>query len=255
MPHYDPSPDRYESMPYRRCGRSGLLLPALSLGLWHNFGDDRPLEVQRAILRRAFDLGITHFDLANNYGPPYGSAETNFGSVLPHRLRRPARRADHLDQGRLGHVARPLRRPRLAQVPAGQPGPEPRPAGPRLRRHLLPPPLRPRHPPRRDHGRARRGRAPGQGALRRHLLVLRRAHPRGDRDPALAGHAAAHPPAVVLHVQPLDRGPAARRPRRGGRRVHRVLAAGPGTAHRPLPARHPRRVAAHGGVVAVAATW
>ena len=82
MPHYDPAPDRYQSMPYRRCGRSGVLLPSLSLGLWHNFGDDRPLEVQRAILRRAFDLGITHFDLANNYGPPYGSAETNFGSVL-----------------------------------------------------------------------------------------------------------------------------------------------------------------------------
>lgn len=69
-------------MPYRRCGRSGLLLPALSLGLWHNFGDDRPLDSQRAILRRAFDLGITHFDLANNYGPPYGSAEANFGRIL-----------------------------------------------------------------------------------------------------------------------------------------------------------------------------
>ena len=82
MPHYDPAPDRYQSMPYRRCGRSGVLLPALSLGLWHNFGDDRPLDVQRSILRRAFDLGITHFDLANNYGPPYGSAETNFGSIL-----------------------------------------------------------------------------------------------------------------------------------------------------------------------------
>ncbi len=82
MPHYDPATGRYESMPYRRCGRSGVLLPSLSLGLWHNFGDDRPLEVQRAILRRAFDLGITHFDLANNDGPPYGSAETNFGSVL-----------------------------------------------------------------------------------------------------------------------------------------------------------------------------
>ncbi|MBB6394774.1 L-glyceraldehyde 3-phosphate reductase [Actinomadura coerulea] len=73
---------RYERLPYRRCGRSGLKLPAISLGLWHNFGDDRPLDVQRAILRRAFDLGVTHFDLANNYGPPYGSAETNFGRVL-----------------------------------------------------------------------------------------------------------------------------------------------------------------------------
>ncbi|MCC3268143.1 L-glyceraldehyde 3-phosphate reductase [Arthrobacter gengyunqii] len=70
---------RYDSMPYRRVGRSGLQLPAVSLGLWHNFGDDKSFEVQRAILRRAFDLGVTHFDLANNYGPPYGSAETNFG--------------------------------------------------------------------------------------------------------------------------------------------------------------------------------
>jgi L-glyceraldehyde 3-phosphate reductase len=74
--------ERYDSMTYRRCGRSGIKLPAISLGLWHNFGDDRPLEDQRAILRRAFDLGVTHFDLANNYGPPYGSAETNFGRVL-----------------------------------------------------------------------------------------------------------------------------------------------------------------------------
>jgi L-glyceraldehyde 3-phosphate reductase len=69
-------------MTYRRCGTSGIKLPTISLGLWHNFGDDRPLDIQRAILRRAFDLGITHFDLANNYGPPYGSAEANFGSVL-----------------------------------------------------------------------------------------------------------------------------------------------------------------------------
>jgi L-glyceraldehyde 3-phosphate reductase len=69
-------------MTYRRCGRSGILLPAVSLGLWQNFGDDRPFETQRAIVRRAFDLGITHFDLANNYGPPYGSAETNFARIL-----------------------------------------------------------------------------------------------------------------------------------------------------------------------------
>ncbi len=74
--------DRYARTPYRRTGRSGLLLPAISLGLWQNFGGDRPLETQRSILRRAFDLGITHFDLANNYGPPYGSAEENFGRIL-----------------------------------------------------------------------------------------------------------------------------------------------------------------------------
>jgi len=82
MTSYLPAADRYRSMTYRRCGRSGLLLPAVSLGLWQNFGDDRPIDTQRAILRRAFDLGITHFDLANNYGPPYGSAETNFARIL-----------------------------------------------------------------------------------------------------------------------------------------------------------------------------
>ncbi len=79
--------DRYDSMTYRRCGRSGLKLPAISLGLWHNFGDDVALDSQRATLRRAFDLGITHFDLANNYGPPYGSAEQNFGTVFAQDFR------------------------------------------------------------------------------------------------------------------------------------------------------------------------
>jgi L-glyceraldehyde 3-phosphate reductase len=79
---YVPAAARYDRMQYRRSGRSGLLLPAISLGLWHNFGGDRPLEPSRAIARRAFDLGITHFDLANNYGPPYGSAETNFGRMM-----------------------------------------------------------------------------------------------------------------------------------------------------------------------------
>jgi L-glyceraldehyde 3-phosphate reductase len=79
---YVPAAERYDGDRYRRCGRSGLKLPLISLGLWQNFGDDRPLGVSRAILRRAFDLGITHFDLANNYGPPYGSAETNFGRIF-----------------------------------------------------------------------------------------------------------------------------------------------------------------------------
>jgi L-glyceraldehyde 3-phosphate reductase len=88
--HYTAHPHRYDHMPYRPCGQSGLKLPAISLGLWHNFGDATPLATQREMLRTAFDLGITHFDLANNYGPPYGSAETNFGAHLkrdfkPHR--------------------------------------------------------------------------------------------------------------------------------------------------------------------------
>jgi len=84
---YVPAADRYELMQYRNCGRWGLKLPAISLGLWHNFGGDRPLETSRAIIRRAFDLGVTHFDLANNYGPPYGSAEETFGRVLRDDLR------------------------------------------------------------------------------------------------------------------------------------------------------------------------
>ncbi len=79
--------DRYDRMTYRRCGRSGLKLPAVSLGLWQNFGHDRPLETGRAIVRRAFDLGVTHFDLANNYGPPYGSAEENFARLMHQDLR------------------------------------------------------------------------------------------------------------------------------------------------------------------------
>jgi L-glyceraldehyde 3-phosphate reductase len=87
---YIAASERYDSAVFRRCGRSGLDLPAISLGLWHNFGDAQPLEIQRAILRRAFDRGVTHFDLANNYGPPYGSAERNFGMLFaqdfrPHR--------------------------------------------------------------------------------------------------------------------------------------------------------------------------
>src|SRR5512138_4002615 len=84
---YQAADDRYASMIYRRSGRSGIRLPAISLGLWHNFGHDRPYETQRAIVRRAFDRGITHFDLANNYGPPYGSAEENFGRLLADDLR------------------------------------------------------------------------------------------------------------------------------------------------------------------------
>ncbi|WP_101254551.1 L-glyceraldehyde 3-phosphate reductase [Streptomyces barkulensis] len=86
-PPYRPDDSRYDTMRYRRAGRSGLLLPEISLGLWHNFGDDRPLHTQRAILRRAFDLGITHFDLANNYGPPPGAAEAGFGRLLARDFR------------------------------------------------------------------------------------------------------------------------------------------------------------------------
>jgi L-glyceraldehyde 3-phosphate reductase len=84
---YTPASERYDRMRYNRCGRSGLLLPAISLGLWQNFGSERPLEASRSILRHAFDRGVTHFDLANNYGPPYGSAEEAFGRIFEQDLR------------------------------------------------------------------------------------------------------------------------------------------------------------------------
>jgi L-glyceraldehyde 3-phosphate reductase len=84
---YSAASDRYEQAPYVRTGRSGLKLPRVSLGLWNNFGTDRPLDTQRAILRRAFDLGVTHFDLANNYGPPGGAAESNFGRIMAEDFR------------------------------------------------------------------------------------------------------------------------------------------------------------------------
>ena len=84
---YQADRTRYDATDYRRCGRSGLLLPPISLGLWHNFGDAEPLETQRAVLRRAFDRGVTHMDLANNYGPPYGAAERNFGTIFAQDFR------------------------------------------------------------------------------------------------------------------------------------------------------------------------
>src|SRR5215468_10471680 len=140
--------DRYDVGHYRRCGRSGLKLPAVSLGLWHNFGDNRPLQTQRAILRRAFDLGVTHFDLANNYGPPYGSAEENFGRILATDL------ATHRDELVISTKAGSVRRRRLPQVPPRQSRPEPAPPRPRLRRHLLLPPLRPGDAAGGDDGRA-----------------------------------------------------------------------------------------------------
>ena len=240
---YVAAADRYDRMPYRRCGRSGLELPPISLGLWWNFGHDRPLETSRAIVRRAFDLGITHFDLANNYGPPYGSAEETFGTLMRQDLRPYRDELRRLDEGRLRHVAGPVRRVGIAQVPAREPRPEPRAHGPRLRRHLLLAPLRSRDAARGDDGRARHRRPAGQGAVRRDLVLLGGEDARGRRDPPRPRHAAAHPPAVVLDAEPLDRARPARRDRRARRRLHRLLAARPGHAHGQVPGRHPRGLA------------
>ena len=208
-----PAADRYERMTYNRCGHSGLQLPAVSLGLWNNFGHDRPFDTIRAIVRRAFDLGITHFDLANNYGPPYGSAEENFGRLLRDDL---APYRDELvisSEGGVRHVAGAVRRVGLAEVPAREPRPEPAAARPRVRRHLLLAPVRPGDAARGDDGRARQRGAAGQGALRRDLVVLGGEDPRGRRHPPRPRHAAADPPALVLDAEPLDRARAARHAR------------------------------------------
>ena len=248
---YTAEPARYDAMPYRRCGRSGLSLPAISLGLWHNFGGDRPLDVQRAILRRAFDLGVTHIDLANNYGPPYGSAEANFGRLLDEDFR--PYRDELVISTKAGYDMWPgpygdhgSRKYLLASLDQSL-GAD----GSGLCGHLLLAPRRPGHAARGDDGRAGHGGAPGQGPLRRHLVLLSTADGRGDRDPAGARHAAADPPAVLLDAQPVDRDRrAARRPGRGGCRLHRLLAARPGHADRPLPRRHPGRIAGQRGELA-----
>ena len=170
---YVAAENRYEQMPYRRTGRSGLQLPAISLGLWHNFGDTQPLETQRAVLRRAFDLGVTHFDLANNYGPPFGSAERNFGRILREDLA--PYRDELIISTKAGYDMWP--------GPYGEWG---------SRKYLLASldqslqrmgldyvdifyshRFDPETPLEETHGRARRGRARGQGALRRHLVLLR----------------------------------------------------------------------------------
>ena len=239
MTTYEAAENRYDDatgMVYRFTGRSGLKLPVLSLGLWQNFGDDRSEENQRAILRRAFDRGVTHFDLANNYGPPYGRAEENFGRYL----------ADDF---------KPYRDELVISTKAGYdmwPGPYGQGGGSRkyvlasldqsltrmgagLRRHLLQPPLRPGDAGRGDDDGAGQRRQAGQGAVRRHLVVLRREDARGRHDRPRPRHAAADPPAVVLHAQPLDRGGPARRARGAGHGLHRLHGARTGPADRPLP--------------------
>ena len=169
---YVAAEDRYDPMPYRRCGRSGIKLPAISLGLWNRFGDDTPIQNQRAIIRRAFDLGITHIDLANNYGPPYGSAEINFGRIMREDL------APYRDELIISTKAGydmwpgPYGEWGSRKYLTRQPRPEPDPHGPGLRRHLLLAPLRSRDAAGGDDRRARHRGSPGQGALRRHLLLL-----------------------------------------------------------------------------------
>ncbi len=174
---YIPAPDRYDGpMRYRRTGRSGLDLPVLSLGLWHNFGDDVAIETQRDIVRHAFDAGITHFDLANNYGPPYGAAELNFGRLLREDLRPyrdeivvSTKPAGTCGRGRTGRAA--------ARASTCWPAWTSRWPGSWPRRHLLLAPVRPGHAAGGDRDRAGHRGALGPGAVRRHLLLRRGPHP------------------------------------------------------------------------------
>ncbi len=232
-------------MQYRRCGRSGLKLPAISLGLWHNFGGDRPLETQRAILRRAFDLGITHFDLANNYGPPYGSAEETFGRVLRDDLR--PYRDELVISTKAGYDMWP--------GPYGEWG---------SRKYLL---------ASLDQSLARMGldyvdifyshRFDPETPLEETMGALDTAVRQGkalyagissyspDEDARGGARSCAALGTPLLIHQPsysmLNRWiepDAARRARRARRRLHRLLAARAGHAHRPLPGRHPARARA-----------
>ena len=171
---YIAADDRYSKLPYRRCGRSGVLLPEISLGLWQNFGDGKPIEDQRAIIRRAFDLGVTHFDLANNYGPPYGSAEINFGRIMREDLR--PYRDELIISTKAGYDMWPgpygdhgSRKYLLASLDQSL-----RADGPGVRGHLLLPPVRPGHAARGDDGRAGYRGPVGQGPVRGHLLLFGR---------------------------------------------------------------------------------
>ena len=171
-----------------------------------------PLETGRAIVRRAFDLGVTHFDLANNYGPPYGSAEESFGRILREDLG--PYRDELIISTKAGYDMwpGPVRRRRLAQVPPREPRPEPRRGSGSTTSTSSTRTGPTRHAARGDDGRARQRRAAGQGALRGDLVLLGREDARGGRDPARPRHAAPDPPALVLAAEPLDRaGPARRR--------------------------------------------
>jgi hypothetical protein len=228
-------------MTYRRCGASGLKLPAVSLGLWQNFGHERPLETSRAILRRAFDCGITHFDLANNYGPPYGSAEEVFGEALRRDLA--PYRDELVISTKAGYDMWP--------GPYGEWG---------SRKYLL---------ASLDQSLGRLGldyvdifyshRFDPETPLEETMGALATAVAQGKalyagissysaektrEAEAILGdwRSAPHPPTVVFAPQPLDRGRSAGHARRAGRRLHLLLAARPGGAHRSVPRRHTRRL-------------
>ena len=173
---WHPADNRYDAMIYNRCGRSGLKLPAISLGLWHNFGDDTPHKLKQRDLPQGIRSRHHPFRPRQQLRPAGRNRRDSFRRYIAQGFRGLSRRADHLDQGRLRDVAGTLRRVGQPQIPALQPRPEPEAHGARLCRYLLFAPLRPGHAARGDDGRARHGGPFRQGALRRHLLLQFAAH-------------------------------------------------------------------------------
>ena len=167
---YAPATTRYDTMLYKRCGASGLKLPAISLGFWHNFGDITPYDQMKALVLTAFDHGITHFDLANNYGPEPGAAEKNAGRLIRQYLA--AHRDELVVSTKAGY-----------EMWSGLTRPEPGTPGTRLRRHLLPSPSGPRDPSGGNDGRARPGRRQRQGALCGPVELRRATAGAGGDDP------------------------------------------------------------------------
>ena len=227
---YSASEKRYEAMRYNRCGRSGVKLPTISLGLWHNFGSVDVFDNSRAILLHAFDKGITHFDLANNYGPDPRFCRRDLRARHAERPATLPRRDDHQHKSRLHHVGWPLRRLGFTQVSGRQPGSEPQTHGAGLCRYLLPSPPRPRDSARRNHACARSHRTKRASLVCGDFQLQTGRSGEGDQDLTRTGHALPDPPTLLLHVQPLGRRRTARSTgQRGGGR-HCLFAAGAGIA-------------------------
>ena len=234
---YVPDVKRYDGIQYRRSGQSGIVLPPISLGLWQNFGGVNVFETGRAVIRRAFDRGVTHFDLANNYGPPYGSAEENFGEILRKDFR--GLRNELLISTKAGWDMWPGpygvggSRKYLACVPGRKPGAY----GTRVCRHLLFPPAHHGCSAGRNHGCAGAGSPARQGFVCRHFVVWSRTNARSGADSEERRSSAADSSAVLLDAESLGGEGTPRHTGGTRRRLHRILSSGPGTIDKQVSER------------------
>ena len=201
---YKASETRYETMPYFRCGKSGLRLPGVSLGLWHNFGDTANYETMKRLRFAAFDHGITHFDLANNYGPPPGTAEENFGRILRENFR--AYRDELIVTTKAGYLMwdGPLWGMGKQETSSRQSGPKPETSGTSLCGHLLSSPDGPGHAAGRIHGRVGDGGFQRKGALCRPLQLRRPDVGKGGGDSLRFARPLRHQPEPLFHFRPDD---------------------------------------------------